>query len=63
MLSVNMSKQASDRIDAIANLRHACQYRLPVLIQAELRIFDDPTADIKTIKHADWLASHISTKE
>jgi hypothetical protein len=47
MLSVNMSKQASDRIDAIANLRHACQYRLPVPIQAELRIFDDPTADIK----------------
>lgn len=60
LLTVKVSSNASDRMDALSLLRHACQHRLPVLIQAELQIFDNPIADIQVVQHADWLVSHLS---
>jgi hypothetical protein len=60
LLTVKVSSNASDRIDAMANLQHAVEQQLPALIQAELQIVDHPIADIYIIQHADWLASHLS---
>jgi hypothetical protein len=56
--SVNVSKQASDRIDTFNNLKQACKLKLPVYIQAELCIFESTGyADVTIFKHPDldWI--------